>query len=57
MNVFSEPLRELEAYNFIKQTLEGQDAEGSRDPERACSVLADSCVDPQKAHLLYSLCR
>ena len=57
MNVFSEPLRELEAYNFIKQTLEGQDAEGGRDPERACSVLADSCVDPQKAHLLYSLCR
>ena len=57
MNVFSEPLRELEAYSFIKQTLEGQDAEGGRDPERACSVLADSCVDPQKAHLLYSLCR
>ena len=52
MNVFSEPLRELEAYKILKEQLESaKDGEGGR------SLLADSCVDPQKAHLMYALCR
>ena len=46
MDVFAAPLRELEAYKDLKNRI----AEGG-------SVLADSCVDPQKAHLLYALCR
>ncbi len=52
MNVFSEPLRELEAYNILREKLES--AGGA---EQGASLLADSCVDPQKAHLLYALCR
>ncbi len=78
MNVFSEPLRELEAYNSIRKALEGCEINGSGnasdksagperegadashksgDSGRAGGILADSCVDPQKMHLLYSLCR
>ena len=52
MNVFSEPLRELEAYNILRERLTGPES-----AERFEGVLADGCVDPQKAHLLYSLCR
>ena len=84
MNVFTEPLREMEAYNRLKDRLvrygkveagaerssggEPQGASGSRidgvdgdasdsGSGRAPGVLADGCVDPQKAHLLYALCR
>ena len=52
MNVFSEPLRELRDYNILKEWLESANASGQTG-----SLLADSCVDPQKAHLLYALCR
>ena len=52
MNVFSEPLRELEAYKILKEQLESAKDEGG-----GRSLLADSCVDPQKAHLMYALCR
>ena len=52
MNVFSEPLRELNAYQILKERLES-----TKEPHKGGSVLADSCVDPQKAHLLYALCR
>ena len=52
MNVFTEPLRELEAYNILRETLEEAGAAG-----RPAGLLADSCVDPQKANLLYALCR
>jgi len=52
MNVFSEPLRELNAYQILKERLESTEG-----PQSSGSVLADSCVDPQKAHLLYALCR
>ena len=52
MNVFTEPLRELEAYNILRETLEEAGIAG-----RPAGLLADSCVDPQKANLLYALCR
>ena len=94
INVFSEPLRELEAYQILKDRLEkGQGHSGPAGPAAAGSIgntagienaagtdhatgtenasgtdhaagtgnavhiLADGCVDPQKAHLLYALCR
>ena len=57
MNVFLEPLRELEAYNYIRQKLEEQQNPEGGQPEKACGILADSCADPQKTHLLYALCR
>ncbi len=52
MNVFSEPLRELEAYNILKEQLES-----AKDADYRPGLLADSCVDSQKVHLLYALCR
>ena len=52
MNVFSEPLRELQAYNILKEQLES-----AKNTEGGISLLADSCVDSQKVHLLYALCR
>ena len=57
MNVFLEPLRELEAYNYIRQKLEDQQYSEGCETEEACGILADSCADPQKTHLLYALCR
>ena len=52
MNVFSEPLRELQEYNILKEQLES-----AKNTEGGISLLADSCVDSQKVHLLYALCR
>ena len=51
MDVFSEPLSRLASYNRIRERLEA--ANGLKK----AGVLADSCVDPQKVHLMYSLCR
>ncbi|MBQ6591237.1 MAG: transcription-repair coupling factor [Lachnospiraceae bacterium] len=57
MNVFTDPLRELEAYKYIKDKLEPAEGSVSGGRERGRGIFADSCSDPQKAHLLYTLCR
>ncbi|MDO5133148.1 MAG: transcription-repair coupling factor [Eubacteriales bacterium] len=56
MNVFSDPLRELEAYNIIRNNLETA-GESPGGTDRPRGILADGCVDTQKVHLLYALCR
>ncbi len=57
MNVFTDPLRELEAYKYIKEKLEPAEGSVPGGRERGRGIFADSCSDPQKAHLLYTLCR
>jgi len=57
MNVFTDPLRELEAYKYIKDKLEPAEGSVPGGRERGRGIFADSCSDPQKAHLLYTLCR
>ena len=52
MNVFTEPLRELEAYRTLRDRL----TQAARDGA-AAGVFADGCVDAQKANLLCALSR
>lgn len=56
MNVFTDPLEDLKAYIELKTCLEQGETGGETD-RHLPGALADSCVDSQKAHLIFALSR
>ena len=55
MNIFTEPLKELEAYRIIRDRLNEKGPEESGGEACGAGVLVDGCVDPQKANLICAL--
>lgn len=55
MNIFTEPLRELEAYRIIRDRLKEKSPEDKSGEACGAGVLVDGCVDPQKANLICAL--